>query len=254
MSHEEVEDYTVTLLSLDRVSKTFQSGNRSITVLSDVSLALAPGERLAVIGPSGSGKSTLLALAAGLDTPTSGSVSLGGTSLAELSEDGRAVLRNSLVGFVFQNFQLIPSLTAAENVALPAELLAQLPPDSIQARARELLVQVGLEDRTTHYPSQLSGGEQQRVAIARALINRPQIIFADEPTGNLDSVSAAHVLDLLIELNEQHETGLLCVTHDPRVAARMHRSIEVQDGRVQDSRGEEHKHRDRRHLDTPVQI
>lgn len=222
----------MTLLTLDRVSKTFQTGNRSVRVLNEVSLALAPGERLAVIGPSGSGKSTLLALAAGLDSPSSGIITLGGVSLSDLTEDGRAALRNTLVGFVFQNFQLIPSLTALENVALPAELLADVPPDTIQERARTLLAQVGLETRTTHYPSQLSGGEQQRVAIARALINGPKIIFADEPTGNLDSVSAAQVLDLLIELNEQHGAGLLCVTHDARVAARMHRAVEVRDGEV----------------------
>lgn len=222
----------MTLLTLDRVTKTFQTGNRSVRVLNEVSLALAPGERLAVVGPSGSGKSTLLALAAGLDSPSSGIITLGGVSLSDLTEDGRAALRNTLVGFVFQNFQLIPSLTALENVALPAELLADVLPDTIQERARALLAQVGLETRTTHYPSQLSGGEQQRVAIARALINGPKIIFADEPTGNLDSVSAAQVLDLLIALNEQHGAGLLCVTHDARVAARMHRAVEVRDGEV----------------------
>ena len=199
-------------------------------MLSDVSLSLERGSTCAVVGPSGSGKSTLLGLCAGLDRPSSGSVNLCGHDLAELSEDQLADLRGREVGFIFQSFRLIPTLTAAENVMVPAELQGHA--DAADS-SRELLARVGLDARTGHYPGQLSGGEQQRVAIARAFCNRPSILFADEPTGNLDGGTSHAVVDLLFELNRDAGTTLILVTHDHELAERAGRTIQLKDGRVQ---------------------
>jgi putative ABC transport system ATP-binding protein len=199
-------------------------------VVNDITFALAPGEFLAITGPSGSGKSTLLGLLAGLDQPRSGRISLAGTDLGALDEDGRARLRREKVGFVFQAFQLIPTLTARENVEVPLELLGQAP----GTRAPELLARVGLGDRGHHYPAQLSGGEQQRVALARAFVNRPAILFADEPTGNLDAATGAIVVDLLRELNRELGTTIVLVTHDLELAAKAGRRIRLKDGRLLD--------------------
>jgi putative ABC transport system ATP-binding protein len=187
-----------------------------LVVLQGVDLVLKRGDTCSIIGPSGSGKSTLLALCAGLDQPTSGSVRIAGADLAPLDEDGRAAVRGRHVGFVFQNFQLLPTLTALENVLVPAELRGEADPES----GRSLLHRVGLEGRMDHYPAQLSGGEQQRVALARAFVNRPAILFADEPTGNLDAETAARITDLIFGLNAEAGTALVLVTHDPELASR----------------------------------
>ena len=211
------------------LEKTYPSGDSQLTVLQGVDFELQLGKSLAIVGPSGSGKTTLLGLCAGLDTPSSGSVQLLGTRLEALDEDGRAAFRAKNVGFVFQNFQLIPTLTALENVAVPLEL--QGIPDSAE-RARDLLAKVGLSERLGHYPIQLSGGEQQRVALARAFINRPAILFADEPTGNLDGANGSHVIDLLFELNAQLETTLVLVTHDLALAAKCDQQLSLKNGRV----------------------
>ncbi len=216
------------LLEADSLGKTYRSGSADLAVLRDVSFAVGPGETCAVIGPSGSGKTTLLGLCAGLDTPTEGTVRLVGSDLAALDEDDRARLRNEHVGFVFQNFQLLPTLTALENVLVPAELRGS---SGAAPLARELLAQVGLGDRTGHYPVQLSGGEQQRVAIARAFINRPRLLFADEPTGNLDGDTARRVADMLFELNRTAGTALVLVTHDPDLAGRCGQVIRLRGGR-----------------------
>ncbi len=198
-------------------------------MLDDVTLDLRSGETCAVVGPSGSGKTTLLGLCAGLDRPTSGSVRLCGSDLSELNEDGLAALRNRDVGFIFQTFQLIPTLTALENVMVPAELRGD---SGVRPRAEQLLEQVGLQDRFTHYPTQLSGGEQQRVAIARAFINRPAILFADEPTGNLDADTGATIEDLIFDLNETAGTTLMLVTHNLELAARTGRILRLRGGAV----------------------
>ena len=200
-----------------------------LTILDDVSLAVGAGESIAVVGASGAGKSTLLALLAGLDEPTAGSVWLEGTELSALDEDGRAEARARHVGFVFQSFHLIPSLTALENVMLPLELAGRA---DARAAAREVLKQVGLESRLGHYPRQLSGGEQQRVAIARAFVTRPSVLFADEPTGNLDSTTGARVIQLLFDLNRATGTTLVLVTHDRAIAERCNRVIEMDAGRL----------------------
>lgn len=192
-----------------------------------MSFATRAGETLAIVGPSGSGKSTLLGLCAGLDRPTSGSVSLAGRPLEGLDEDARAELRARHVGFVFQSFRLLPTLTALENVRVPAEILRD---DSADAFARELLDRVGLGDRIDHYPAQLSGGEQQRVALARAFCNRPRILFADEPTGNLDGETGRAVIESLFQLNREHGTTLVLVTHDPSLAERTERVLSLKDG------------------------
>lgn len=194
-------------------------------------MELRRGQRSAVIGPSGSGKTTLLALAAGLDLPSAGEVRVCGQALSSMSEDERAVLRNREVGFVFQSFQLIPSLTALENAMLPAEFLGT-PWAEAREHARELLSYVGLSEREHHYPAQLSGGEQQRVAIARALINAPRLVFADEPTGNLDADNAAHVLELLFKLNAERGTALLFVTHDLQIASSFPSRLQLRHGEV----------------------
>ncbi len=200
-----------------------------MNVLHDVNLSLAAGETCAVIGPSGSGKTTLLGLCAGLDRPSSGTVELCGERLNDLSEDELSRLRNREVGFIFQTFQLIPTLTALENVMVPAELRGS---KNVRPLAEDLLDQVGLADRRSHYPAQLSGGEQQRVAIARAFINRPTILFADEPTGNLDAETGATIEDLIFELNQTAGTTLMVVTHDQDLAARTGRVIRLRGGRV----------------------
>jgi putative ABC transport system ATP-binding protein len=200
-----------------------------LTILDDVSLAVAAGETVAVVGASGAGKSTLLALLAGLDEPSAGGVWLEGIELSALDEDGRAEARAKRVGFVFQSFHLIPSLTALENVMLPLELAGR--PDA-RAAARAALQQVGLAPRLGHYPKQLSGGEQQRVAIARAFVTRPAVLFADEPTGNLDTATGARVIDLLFDLNAANGTTLVLVTHDREIARRCSRIIELDAGRL----------------------
>ncbi len=217
------------ILSVDGVSKTFESAGRSLTVLKDVQLELKQGTTCAVIGPSGSGKTTLLGLCAGLDRPTTGRITLSDICLNDQTEDDLARLRNRITGFVFQTFRLIPSLTALENVMVPAELQGG---NHHRERAVELLGQVGLSERLDHYPSQLSGGEQQRVAIARAFINKPQLIFADEPTGNLDSETGANVLDLLFELNRAEGTTLLLVTHDSELTKRVRQIVTLKAGTV----------------------
>lgn len=217
------------VLSAKALTKTYTSGSKLLTVLDSVTLDLAPGETCAIVGPSGSGKTTLLGLCAGLDRPTSGSVRLCGEDLSDLDEDGLASVRNREVGFIFQTFQLIPTLTALENVMVPAELRGE---SGIRPRASDLLEQVGLGDRQTHYPAQLSGGEQQRVAIARAFINRPAILFADEPTGNLDADTGSTIEDLIFDLNETAGTTLMLVTHNLELAVRTGRIIRLQGGLV----------------------
>jgi putative ABC transport system ATP-binding protein len=217
------------VLKAENLSKQVSSPEGSLTIVHGVSLDIAAGESVAVVGPSGAGKSTLLALLAGLDLPTTGRVLLAGTDLTALDEDGRARLRAQRVGFVFQSFHLIPALTALENVMLPLELAGR--PDARSA-AFETLQRVGLKGRTGHYPRQLSGGEQQRVALARAFVTRPAVLFADEPTGNLDSATGGRVGELLFELNANSHTTLVLVTHDRELASRCARIITMEAGRV----------------------
>jgi len=220
------------MLRADALSKTYDSGGRVLTVLKDITFTLEPGGFLAIVGPSGSGKTTLLGLLAGLDRPSSGTVHLDGHDLGTMSEDARAQLRGEKVGFVFQSFQLIPTLTARENVEVPLELLGQ----DAESRADELLARVGLADRGHHYPIQLSGGEQQRVAMARAFANRPKILFADEPTGNLDRNNGHTVVDLLMGLNRDLGTTLVLVTHDLELAAKAKRMLRLADGKIVEDR------------------
>src|ERR1700747_2398274 len=217
------------VLKAENLSKQVSSPEGALTIVHGVSLDIARGESVAVAGPSGAGKSTLLALLAGLDTPTSGRVLLGGTDLTSLDEDGRARLRAQRVGFVFQSFHLIPALTALENVMLPLELAGR---SDARRAATETLGSVGLARRTGHYPRQLSGGEQQRVAIARAFVTRPAVLFADEPTGNLDTATGARVGELLFELNANAHTTLVLVTHDRELAARCGRMLRMEAGRI----------------------
>ena len=216
------------MLRCDALTKTYRSGGRELTVLNDISFAVEPGGFVAVVGPSGSGKTTLLGLLAGLDRPTSGTVHLDGADLTTLDGDALARLRGGKVGFVFQSFQLIPTLTARENVQVPLELRGEAAAD----RATELLERVGLADRADHYPAQLSGGEQQRVALARAFSSRPKVLFADEPTGNLDARTGAGIIDLMTELNRDLGTTLVLVTHDLDLAGRARRTIRLADGRI----------------------
>jgi putative ABC transport system ATP-binding protein len=223
------------MIVAEALEQTYLSGGRPLTVLRDINLAIAPREFIAITGPSGSGKTTLLGLLAGLDRPTKGIVRLDGEDLGPLSEDARARLRAEKVGFVFQTFQLLPTLTALENVIVPLELRAAKRDGGEKSggeRAAELLTRVGLGDRTHHYPAQLSGGEQQRVALARAFANRPKILFADEPTGSLDAENGRTIIDLLVELNRDAGTTLLLVTHDPALAERANRIIRLAGGRM----------------------
>jgi putative ABC transport system ATP-binding protein len=217
------------MLIADDLQKSYRSGGRPLAALQNVSFQVEPGETVAIVGPSGSGKTTLLGLLAGLDRPTGGRVLLDGTDLGALSEDDRARLRREKIGFVFQSFQLIPTLTARENVAVPLDLAGD---GGGAARADELLDRVGLGGRGHHYPTQLSGGEQQRVALARAFIHRPSILFADEPTGNLDAATGARIIELMMELNRELGTTLVLVTHDLELAGRMRRVIRLADGAV----------------------
>ncbi len=218
-----------TILSVQNLTKAYRSGERTLTVLREVSFSLAAGDACAIVGPSGSGKTTLLGLCAGLDRATSGAVLLNGVPLDSLNEDVRARLRNEHVGFVFQNFQLIATLTALENVMVPLELRGD---KDAHARAVHLLQRVGLEDRLHHYPVQLSGGEQQRVALARAFSNRPKILFADEPTGNLDAETSEKVVHLLFDLNREAGTTLVLVTHNLELAQRTQRIIRLKGGMI----------------------
>jgi putative ABC transport system ATP-binding protein len=217
------------MLEARQLTKEYQSGDHRLSVLRDVTFTIPDGAFVAIVGPSGSGKTTLLGLLAGLDVATHGTVVLDGTDLSRLSEDKRAQLRGAKVGFVFQSFQLIPTLTALENVQVPLELRGD---DGAPARARDLLSRVGLGDRAHHFPNQLSGGEQQRVAIARAFSNSPRLLFADEPTGNLDSDTGAHIVELLETLNREAGTTIILVTHDLALAHRAQRIIRLADGVV----------------------
>jgi putative ABC transport system ATP-binding protein len=220
----------MSVLKAENLTKKVNSPEGILTIVNDVSLDIAAGESVAIIGASGAGKSTLLALLAGLDTPTSGRIALAGTDLTALDEDGRARLRAERVGFVFQSFHLVPSLTALENVMLPLELAGRR---DARAAALATLSQVGLAQRTGHYPRQLSGGEQQRVAIARAFVTRPAVLFADEPTGNLDTHTGERIIALLFDLNAQSNTTLVLVTHDRAVAARCGRLLQMDSGELQ---------------------
>jgi putative ABC transport system ATP-binding protein len=219
------------MIALRGVSKTVQSGDRPLTILHPLDLEIPSGAFLAIVGPSGSGKSTLLGLLAGLDAPTSGSIAIDGTDITRLTEDGLAKLRGEKIGFVFQFFHLVPSLTAFENVLVPMEIAGRR--DAV-ARGRQLLAEVGLTERAHHYPSQLSGGEQQRIAIARALANDPPIVLADEPTGNLDSTTGRHIMDLLLDVRRRRETTLVLVTHDAELAALADVRLVLRDGRPVD--------------------
>ena len=217
------------ILRCRSLSRTYRSGSRDLSVLKDITFDVSPGEFLAILGPSGSGKTTLLGLLAGLDLPTSGMVQLDGENLGSMTEDERARLRVEKIGFVFQSFQLMPTLTAQENVQVPLELRGQ---SEAGTRARDLLTQVGLSGREHHYPVQLSGGEQQRVALARAFSTRPKVLFADEPTGNLDASTGATIIELMAGLNIDQGTTLLLVTHDLELASRARRTIRLADGRL----------------------
>jgi len=220
------------MIVAEHLTQTYLSAGRPLTVLHNVNLTIEPNELVAVVGPSGSGKTTLLGLLAGLDRPTHGAVRLDGQDLGSLDEDDRAALRAERVGFVFQTFQLIPTLTALENVLVPLELRPGGRRAGDDERARELLGRVGLGDRTHHYPAQLSGGEQQRVGLARAFASRPRILFADEPTGSLDTETGAGVIDLLVELNAEAETTMVLVTHDPALAGRARRVVRLRAGSI----------------------
>ncbi|MCG3163871.1 MAG: Vitamin B12 import ATP-binding protein BtuD [Acidobacteria bacterium] len=221
------------MIQLSNVSKVVTSGLEQLTILHSLDLSIPRGQFVSVIGPSGSGKSTLLGLIAGLDAPTSGSVSLAGHDITKMGEDELAELRGRLVGFIFQSFHLIPSLTAYENILVPMEIMGV---SKAGERAQVLLDEVGLRERGHHYPSQLSGGEQQRVAIARAFANEPEILLADEPTGNLDTNNGAHIFDLLINLNRVYNTTLLLVTHDHHLANKADRKISLSGGRIVEDR------------------
>jgi putative ABC transport system ATP-binding protein len=218
-----------TMLKVQRLSKTYATAAGPLTVLNEVNFAVGTGSSVAIVGPSGSGKTTLLGLCAGLDQPSVGTVLLAGESIGDLNEDARARVRNAHVGFVFQNFQLVPTLTALENVLVPVELRGE---SGREPEGRELLARVGLGERYDHYPVQLSGGEQQRVALARAFMNRPKILFCDEPTGNLDGDTAHAMVELIFGLNRERGTTLVLVTHDLELARRCHRIIRLKSGSV----------------------
>lgn len=212
------------MVDVHGLSKRVSTAETTLVILSDVSFRIEPAEAVAVVGASGSGKSTLLGLLAGLDNPSSGSVMINGVDLFALDEDGRAALRGEMVGFVFQSFQLLPALTALENVMLPMELAGK---ENAQKMAQDILARVGLAQRMHHYPRQLSGGEQQRVALARAFVARPKLLFADEPTGNLDAATGKQIIDLLFELNREQGTTLILVTHDEALAGRCGRRLRL---------------------------
>lgn len=218
-----------TVLSVRDLTKTYQSGSRALTVLNEINFSIDQGEIVAIVGPSGSGKTTLLGLCAGLDKSTNGTVELYSAQINNLGEDERAAIRNEHVGFIFQNFQLIPTLTAVENVMIPLELQGQSGAEMI---AKDLLTRVGLGDRMDHYPSQLSGGEQQRVSLARAFSNSPKILFADEPTGNLDEETGSSVEQLMFDLNKEKGTTLIIVTHDMELANKTSRVIKLKGGKI----------------------
>lgn len=219
------------ILTTQALTKTFKSGDHLLTVLDHVSFSIEKGISCAIVGPSGSGKTTLLGLCAGLDKPTSGSVTLNENLISDFSEEELSRIRNEQIGFVFQTFQLIPTLTALENVMVPIELRG-VPYKDVESRALDLLKSVGLEERTHHYPNQLSGGEQQRVGLARAFIHQPEILFADEPTGNLDGETGSQIEDLLFDLNSEQGTTLIIVTHDRELASRCDRIIELKNGKL----------------------
>lgn len=221
----------MSILDLQNVSKTYQSGSRKLTVLDQVTFSIQAGETIAIVGPSGSGKTTLLGLCAGLDSSSTGSVVLNGEALENLNEDQRAAVRSRDVGFIFQNFQLLSTLTALENVMVPLELKKR---KDAKEKAMELLEKVGLKDRATHYPTQLSGGEQQRVSIARAFANAPKILFADEPTGNLDTETGTMIENLIFDLNKEQGTTLVLVTHDLELAAKTQRIVHIKGGKIQE--------------------
>jgi putative ABC transport system ATP-binding protein len=223
---EEMKKQIIIAESLTKIVSTSES---PLTILSNVDLTIETGASIAIMGTSGSGKSTLISLLAGLDTPTSGSIRLHNQLLTDMDEDGRAALRNQLIGFVFQSFQLLPGLTALENVMLPLELAND---KQAKQSARALLTRVGLDHRLTHLPKQLSGGEQQRVALARAFVTQPTILFADEPTGNLDSKTGKQIIELLFELNQEHDTTLVLVTHDQALATLCSRIIKLEAGGI----------------------
>ena len=218
-----------TILNISNLSKTYQSAGRMLTVLDNINFSVAAGSTNAIVGPSGSGKTTLLGLCAGLDSSTTGVVELNNINLGKLSEDQRAQVRNQYIGFIFQNFQLLPTLTALENVMVPLELRGE---KNIKARSLDLLDKVGLADRGHHYPMQLSGGEQQRVSLARAFSNSPRILFADEPTGNLDAETSEKVVKLIFDLNKEAGTTLVLVTHDLELAAKTQRILRIKGGKL----------------------
>src|SRR6478736_7495498 len=222
-----------TVLQAENLTKIYKSAEKNLTVLDNVSFSAEQGTSLSIIGPSGSGKTTLLGLCAGLDVPSSGAISLMGFKLNAMNEDDRAYVRNQFVGFVFQNFQLLSTLTALENVMVPLELRGE---KGVEPKAKELLSRVGLADRLHHYPSQLSGGEQQRVAIARAFIVKPRILFADEPTGNLDEENAKQVTELLFEMNSQEKTTLVLVTHNLELAQKTEKILQMKGGHLVNER------------------
>ncbi|WP_127019626.1 ABC transporter ATP-binding protein [Flagellimonas beolgyonensis] len=222
------------ILKVENLSKTYRSGDHDLHVLNKVSFEVNSGETFAIVGPSGSGKTTLLGLCAGLDTTDEGAIWLCGQNLVDLDEDGRALLRNQNVGFVFQDFQLLPTLTAVENVVVPLELRGV---KKAMDQGKELLAKVGLADRASHYPSQLSGGEQQRVALARAFANQPSILFADEPTGNLDDETGTKIEQLLFDLNKEQGTALVIVTHDLELAQKTDKSIRLRSGKIEETIG-----------------
>ena len=222
---------STSILQAENLTKIYRSAGRELMVLDNVSFSVGQGDSLAIIGPSGSGKTTLLGLCAGLDTASSGTLSLMGFKLNVMDEDDRAYLRNQYVGFVFQNFQLLSTLTALENVMVPLELRGS---GDASSKAKELLVRVGLGERSHHYPSQLSGGEQQRVAMARAFITDPKILFADEPTGNLDEENAHHITELLFGMNKEKGTTLVLVTHNLELAQRTRRILRMRGGKLEE--------------------
>ena len=217
------------MIELKNVTKTVLSGTENLTILKDVTIEIPSGQFVAITGASGSGKSTLLGLIAGLDAPSSGEIIIDGENITEMNEDGLSALRSSKIGFVFQSFHLIPSLTAFENVLIPMEILGA---NDVKLRAKKLLEDVELTNRGHHYPSELSGGEQQRIAIARAFANEPSILLADEPTGNLDSKNGNHIFDLMTEMHDQNDVTLVMVTHDQNLADRAERQIRLRDGEV----------------------